>query len=227
MRLGLLGGTFDPIHDGHLGAAEAARDAFSLDRVLLVPASLPPHRTTTPHASGYHRFAMVALAVAGRDRLEASDIELISDGLSFTSKTLARLVSQGWTPSQLFFITGADAFAEISTWHAYPAILDQSHFIVVSRPGTERDLVRRKVPAVVSRLVEIPRSAWGAIEPSSPATSVYLLEAQTPDISSTEIRRRLDEGASLDGLVPPAVAAHVARHHLYEQAPPAADALHE
>ena len=227
MRLGLLGGTFDPIHDGHLGAAEAARDAFSLDRVLLVPASLPPHRATTPHASGYHRFAMVALAVAGRARLEASDIELISDGLSFTSMTLARFVSQGWTPSQLFFITGADAFAEISTWHAYPAILDQSHFVVVSRPGTTRDLVRRKLPDVAARLVDVPRSSWGAVRPAGPTPSVFMLEAHTADVSSTEIRRRLDARKPLGGLVPPAVAAHIERHHLYEQDSPTADALHE
>ena len=124
-RLGLLGGTFDPIHMGHLDAAVAARSALALDEVWLVPSRVPPHRHERPHSSPFHRFAMVALAVQEADHLVASDLELGVDGPSYTSGTLERLAAAGWAPWQLFFITGADAFAEIDTWMNYPALLDQ------------------------------------------------------------------------------------------------------
>ena len=121
-RLGLLGGTFDPIHVGHVAAADAARTALGLDRVLLLPSHVPPHRPQ-PVASAHHRFAMVALAVADHDGLEASDLELTAPGPSYTAATLRRLRDQGFDPSQLFFITGADAFAEIATLARLPELL--------------------------------------------------------------------------------------------------------
>src|SRR5438034_2402539 len=116
MRTGILGGTFDPIHLGHLEAADAAKRHLQLDRVLLVPSRTPPHRSVEPRASVYHRFAMTALAAAERGLL-ASDLELMRDGPSFTALTLEALHREGYAPSQLFFIIGSDAFAEISTWY--------------------------------------------------------------------------------------------------------------
>src|SRR5262245_5934315 len=135
-RLGLLGGTFDPIHNGHLDAAEAARATFSLDEVRFVPAHDPPHRPAHPRATAFHRFALAAMAVDGRTGCRVSDVELRRDGPSFTYDTLLALHAEGWSPWQLFFILGADAFAEIATWHAYPALLDAAHFVVVTRPGS-------------------------------------------------------------------------------------------
>ena len=134
-RIGVLGGTFDPIHGGHLDAAAAARRACALDTVLLVPARAPAHRASAPRAPAVHRFAMAALAAQGCDDLRVSDIELRYEGPSFTSVTLERLAALGHRPEQLFFITGADAFADIAAWHDYPAVLDRSHFVVVARPG--------------------------------------------------------------------------------------------
>ena len=123
-RVGLLGGTFDPVHQGHMAAAEAARRALSLDRVLFVPSHQPPHRPAEPRASAFHRFAMVSLAVASRDEFAASDRELRRPGPSFTADTLRELHASGTDPRQIFFIIGTDAFAEIASWRDYPALLE-------------------------------------------------------------------------------------------------------
>src|SRR5574338_423363 len=112
-RIGILGGTLDPIHQGHLDTALAARQALALDRVIILPSRVPPHRPQQPLASRYHRFAMTALAVNGIDGLAASDMELCAPGPSYTADTLSRYhAASGMAASQIFFITGADAFAE-------------------------------------------------------------------------------------------------------------------
>lgn len=208
-RLGIIGGTFDPIHLGHLAAARAACDALALDRVLFIPSRQPPHRPTQPRASAFHRFAMVALAVAGFPGFLASDDELERDGPSFTSDTLRALQAAGHPASQLFFIIGTDAFAEIATWHEYPAVLDLAHFAIISRPGLPFDALGAKVPAAAARMCEIERGA----EPASPC--VFLVRADTPDVSSTQVRARAAAGESLAGLVLPEVERHIRRHRLY------------
>src|SRR5262249_28724267 len=130
---GVMGGTFDPVHNGHLDVARAAADVLALDEVKLVPANLPPHRTP-PQASARDRLTMVELATAGDARLQASDIELHADGPSYTVATPDRLERLGIDLSTMFFITGADAFRDLPSWRAYPAILDRCHFVAVSRP---------------------------------------------------------------------------------------------
>lgn len=208
-RIGILGGTFDPIHLGHLEAAAAAQRALSLDRVMLLPSRTPPHRSAEPRASVFHRFAMAALAAAGRGML-VSDLEVRRDGPSFTALTLETLQHEGFEPTQLFFITGSDAFAEVSTWYDYPRILQLANFVVVSRPGAPR----------LSELIPNPKSLITEVNPTAP--SVVSVEALTPDVSSTDIRRRVGAGESIDGLVPSEVADHIRRHHLYVPAPVAA-----
>jgi nicotinate-nucleotide adenylyltransferase len=205
-RVGILGGTFDPIHVGHLVAASAARRALSLDRILLVPARTPPHRSTEPRASVFHRFAMAALAAAEYD-MAVSDLELRREGPSFTALTLDALHREGFAPSQLYFIAGSDAFAEVKTWYDYPRILGLANFVVVSRPGAPRPgtLITDHPPI-----------------PDTPRPTVISVEADTPNVSSTEIRRRVGAGESIDGLVPPSVAGHIRRHRLYVPAPVAA-----
>jgi nicotinate-nucleotide adenylyltransferase len=204
-RIGILGGTFDPIHLGHLDAATAARKALSLDRIMLVPARTPPHRSIEPRASAFHRFAMTALAANSRDGMLASDLELRREGPSYTALTLEALQHEGFRAAELFFILGADAFAEIDTWYEYPRVLGLANFVVVARPGAslaETDLIpntQSLIPAV--------------------ATSIVRVDAKTPDVSSTDIRRLVANGQSIDGLVPPDVAEHIRRHHLYVPAP--------
>jgi nicotinate-nucleotide adenylyltransferase len=210
-RLGILGGTFDPIHCGHLDAGEAAIAALDFTELWVVPSNTPPHRPP-PVTSSFHRFAMVALAVAGRPRWRASDIELGSAETSFTSTTLDRLHDAGYTPSELFFIVGADAFAEIGTWKDYPAIVTRAHFAVVSRPGLAATELPRRLPSLAARMI-IPTPT---LESRAPA--VFLIDADTADVSSTEIRRRCVAGQSITGLVPPAVERHIEQHSLYEAA---------
>jgi nicotinate-nucleotide adenylyltransferase len=216
-RLGILGGTLDPIHCGHMAAAVAARDALDLSTVLVIPARVPPHRAVQPIASPYQRFAMAALAVSGVDRFEASDDELRSEGPSFTADTLERQHARGVSASQIFFITGADAFAEIATWKRYPEVLDLANFVVVSRPGYAIEALASRLPSLADRM---RRARGAAVDPGNPL--IYLLETPTPDVSSTVVRERLRRGDSVTGLVPPLVAAHIHQHRLYSQA----DQLH-
>ena len=225
LRIGVLGGTFDPIHLGHLDVADAARSALGLDEVRLVPARVPPHRVAGVRASVYHRFAMVSLAAGGRPGLVASDVELRAPGLSFTSATLRRLHERGLGARQIFFITGADAFAEIATWRDYPDVLNLAHFVVVSRPGLHAGALGGRLPDLASRMIG-PAGDLGARAARAPSAAIFLVEAPTADVSSTEVRRRAAAGESLAGLVPPDVDAYIQRHHLYSSTS-TADHLHE
>lgn len=210
-RVGILGGTLDPIHLGHVETARAARAALDLERVVVVPARNPPHRPGEPVASAFHRFAMAALCAADHDWMAVSDDELRAPGPSFTAETLDRLRASGLSPAQIFFITGADAFAEIETWHRYPAVLDLAHFAVVSRPGTPVAALSERLPALRSRFAR--PEARGDAAANGPA--IFLVHAATPDISSTDVRRRLAAGSPITGLLCPAVERHILRHHLY------------
>jgi nicotinate-nucleotide adenylyltransferase len=214
-RIGILGGTLDPIHDGHLAAAVAARDAFDLSEVLVLPSRIPPHRAVQPLASPFHRFAMASLAVSGMPKLFASDDELRLDGPSYTADTLERQHARGLLPSQIFFITGADAFADIATWKRYPGVLELANFIVVSRPGHRIDALPSRLPELAGRMrTSLPDSgpAAGGANPL-----IYLLQAPTPEVSSTAVRDRLRRGEGISGLVPRLVETHILQHRLYGQ----------
>ena len=225
-RIGVFGGTFDPFHNGHLDVALAAANALRLDRVLVVPARVPPHRMTQPLASTCHRFAMAALAADTDARLAVSDIELEGPEPSYTAATLDRLRQTVVPPSQLFFITGADAFAEIETWRDYPGLLDRCAFVAVSRPNHPAAALRDRLNALAPRMILLREGddAGGAgplQDAGSARFPVFLLDARTSDVSSTDVRRRLAAGESVSGLVPPAVARHIRKIGLYTAAQPA------
>lgn len=209
-RLGLLGGTLDPPHFGHLDAAEAARLALALDEIWLVPSHAPPHRPADPIASSFHRFALAALAIVDLPQYRASDLELRRAGPSYTIDTLRELHGAGWAPSQLFFIIGADAFAEIPSWRAFPAVLDASNFVVVGRAGTAPASVVSRAPEVAAR-IEPP--TYRAAHPHD--TKIFPVDARTRDISSTLIRTRLRNSQRIDDLVPASVERHIMAHGLY------------
>lgn len=208
-RVGILGGTFDPIHRGHIEIGAAAEAALGLTHVFVIPARVPPHRPP-PLASSFHRFAMVALALSGRPGWRASDVELHGTAPSYTSTTLRWFQEGGYAPSELFFVAGADTFAEIGTWKDYPAILDRAHFAVVSRPGRPVDDLPDRLPLLASRM------ARPAIDRTrQPGTLIFLIDAPTTDISSTAIRQRTAEGLSIAGLVTFGVQQHIEQHGLY------------
>ena len=208
-RLGVLGGTFDPIHYGHLRAGEAAETALALDEIRVIPLRDPPHRTLDPRASAFHRFALCALAIEGKPTWRLSDAEVTRTGPSYTAHTLLALHAEGWKPSQIFVILGSDAFAEIATWYDFPAVLKSANYAVVARPGTTL------------------QAAWERFDPSGVAdpsvsegsTGFFRIDAQTPDVSSTDIRARLSAGLSIDDLVPPPVARYIVNYRLYVEGP--------
>src|SRR5438874_8439171 len=187
-RIGLLGGTFDPIHCGHLDVGTAAQEALGLTRVLVITSNIPPHRPQ-PVASAYYRFAMVALAIANRPAWRAVDVELRASTPSYTSATLGRFHERGYAPSELFFVIGADAFADIGTWRDYPSILDAAHFAVVSRPGFPAAQIRDRLPHLA------PRMAPARIDAiDERARMIFLIDAPTADVSSSAIRRHVAAG---------------------------------
>lgn len=208
MRRGFLGGTFDPIHCGHLDVASAAQRALALDVVEFLPAGTPPHRRA-PIASAEDRLAMVELAIAGRAGWAMSDLDTIEHGRpAYTSETLDRLARAGLDTRSLFFVTGADAFRDIATWKDYPGLLDRCHFVAVSRPGCAAPALPGLLPSLAGRMLEVPCRI-----PARP--SIFLVDAATAPVSSTEVRRRLTAGESIDGLVPADVARYIRTHGLY------------
>jgi nicotinate-nucleotide adenylyltransferase len=199
-RIGLLGGTFDPIHAGHLDVARAAQRELELTAVHVLPANVPPHRPQ-PVASSFHRFAMASIAVAGVKGWRASDLELRMAPPSYTAHTLRHYRDRGYAADELFFLIGADAFKDIHQWHDFPAILSAARFVVVSRPGFPADAVR----------------VTGQAERSERA---IFIDAHTADVSSSAIRRARAEGRPIDGMVPPGVQQHIEQHGLYTPMPP-------
>jgi nicotinate-nucleotide adenylyltransferase len=213
-RVGILGGTFDPIHRGHLDMGTAAEEALGLTRMFVIPSNIPPHRPH-PSASAYHRFAMVSLAVAGRRGWRASDLELRAELPSYTADTLRRFHERGYAPAELFFVLGADAFVEIGTWKEYPRILDAAHFAVVSRPGWPVDELPWRLPAVASRMVRRPLGPLSQLD-----ASIILIDAVTADVSATAIRQNRLQNLSIGGMVELSVQQHIEQHGLYTSSVP-------
>jgi len=208
MRRGFLGGTFDPIHCGHLDVASAAQHTLELALIEFLPAGTPPHRRA-PLASAQDRLAMVQLAIADHDGWAMSDLDTLEPGRpAYTAETLDRLARTGLDTRSLFFVTGADAFRDIATWKEYPGLLDRCHFVAVSRPGCAAPALPGLLPALAGRMLEAPCGI-----PARP--SIFLVDAATAPVSSTDVRRRLTAGESIDGLVPGDVARYIRTHGLY------------
>jgi nicotinate-nucleotide adenylyltransferase len=212
--LALLGGTFDPVHYGHLRFADAVRRALGLSEVRLIPARDPPHRDS-PTASAADRLAMLKLAVAEFPGLVVDDRELHREGKSYTVDTLAALRRE-FPARPLLLLLGADAFRGLPTWHRWRELFDLTHLVVVERPGVdlEADLPPALLAVLRERLVTGPESLL-----SRPAGGIMRQRIAPLDVSATEIRGRLAEGAGAAemnrGLLPPAVLAYIDLHHLY------------
>jgi nicotinate-nucleotide adenylyltransferase len=213
-RIGILGGSFDPFHRGHIDVAEAACRAVDRMRVVVIPANITPHRPQ-PVASPYHRFAMAALAVATHPGWTVSDQELRIDEPSYTATTLRRFHGRGYSAVELFFLLGADAFTDIEMWKDFPELLDLAHFVVVSRPGSPAGELPGRFPGLASRMVRPPLSDAAEHTPS-----IILIDADTADVSSTAIRRARSEGRPITGMVDRSVQQHIEQHGLYTPSSP-------
>lgn len=211
-RVGVLGGTFDPIHWGHLRAAEVAREALALDEVLFVPAASPPHKVEPRVTEAEHRLAMVERALEGEGRFSLSTVEIDRDGPSYTIDTLRELGEER-PEARLFFVVGTDAFAEIRTWMRWRELLERHDFVVHERPGAPLEGVRDVLPAELqARLVDLSEDESGR---ERKGTSIFLLRRAMLDVSSTEIRRLVERGRSIRFLVPATVEAYIRQHRLY------------
>nr|MBA2721033.1 nicotinate (nicotinamide) nucleotide adenylyltransferase [Chloroflexota bacterium] len=204
--IGILGGTFDPFHLGHLGLARAARDQLGLERVLVIPAAEPPHKPGRPISPGDIRLRLVEAGIAGEPRLEASRIELEREGPSYTVDTVADLAAAeraaGREPD-LTVILSAESFAELPTWREPERLLDLARMAVAPRAGHPP-----------------PDPAWIAVAFPGRADRVIAIDLPAVEISASAIRSRAAAGDSLDGLVPVGVAEAIAVDRLYRQPEP-------
>jgi nicotinate-nucleotide adenylyltransferase len=215
-RIGILGGTFNPIHYGHLAAAEEVRDRLKLDRVLFIPAYFPPHKQDEHVPNALERMEMVRLATSDNPHFEPSDIEIERGGISFTVDTIEAL-RQVYPGAELYFITGLDTFLEIQTWHEWKKLLTLCCFVVLSRPGYRfADLLKIDFMARAEReLARLDRGDLLHAEISSNSFRVCLEMIPLYDISSTDIRKRAKEGLSIKYLLPEAVEIYIIKKRLY------------
>lgn len=213
---GVLGGTFDPVHLGHLHAARCVRLAFGLDEVLLIPSSVPPHKVRPGLAPAAHRLAMVLLAAQAEPFLRVSTIEIDRGGPSYTIDTLRELARI--RPEPALFVLGTDAFLELRTWREPEALVRTFDLVVVDRPGASVP-PGAPDPELWGLLVAVPfEPGAGATlrqKPRPPSGRAFRLEIPHVDVSSSEVRRRAARGAPLDGLVPAPVARYIHEQGLY------------
>jgi nicotinate-nucleotide adenylyltransferase len=213
MKIGLFGGTFDPVHWGHLRSAEEVSETFGLDRVLFVPAAIPPHKrgeTTTPVK---HRLKMVRLAVARNRRFAVSTAEIARPGVSYSIDTLRHFARKLRKGDSLYFIIGLDAFREIGTWKDFAELFSLANFIVTSRPGTKDRNVLRGTGVAVKKLFCYDASE-GCYRHRS-GSRLLFIELTDIAISASEIRNLVKRGQSIRYLVPSSVENYIKKTGLY------------
>jgi nicotinate-nucleotide adenylyltransferase len=199
-KLGIMGGTFDPIHNGHLATVEFVRKKLGLEKVLFIPAYVAPHKIGGEFAPADERYKMTELAINSNPYLELSDMELRRQGVSYTYDTVVALQEQYGSEYELFFIIGADSVAELASWHRVREIMQVCTFVAATRPGFA--LTVDKVIETFGDLGE-KRILW--------------VDTPEVDISSTEIRERVKKGHSIKELVPKAVAEYIQQKDLYRR----------
>ena len=193
-----MGGTFDPIHIGHLATAEAVRCEYQLDTVLFIPSANPPHKQDVEVTDAIHRYRMTELATKSNPHFEVSAIEMERKGLSYTINTLQALLEEYGDDTELYFIIGSDALAELHTWENIYGVLELTHFIAASRPGID------KTDEIIASFGELGRK------------KIHRLTIPELEISATDIRHRVAEGRSIRYIVPEAVRLYIAEHALYQ-----------
>jgi len=198
-RIGVFGGSFDPVHMGHLTIAQDAVEQLELDRLIFVPAAVPPHKQGRTLAEGRHRLEMLQLATESNLSFEVSDMELQRGGVSYTFDTM-RQVQAEHPGAQLFFIVGLDSLTILHSWRNVDQLLELCTLVPFARGGED--------PARVAEQIQLP-------EPVKTGLMERLIRIHEIEISASEVRMRLAEGLSIRYLVPPEVEMYIAEHHLY------------
>ena len=218
MNIGLFGGSFDPIHRGHLALAQAAASRYSLRQVLFVPANVPPHKQKQPLTAFIHRYAMVALGTQDERGFVPSLLEATSGGVNYSIDTVRRLKQTLKKSDRLFFLVGIDAFRDVAQWHEARALLAECDFIVASRPGYSlRDVAESlpedlRPPAAVARPFQ-KQPAKGDLV--LPGVTLHLLEGVHQSVSATTIRVAAAQGKPLTRWLDPRVVDYIRKHGLY------------
>jgi len=220
MKIGLFGGTFNPVHLGHLRAAVEVREGFELDEIFLIPAALPPHKVSGEVAASADRLHMLNVALGADCGLKVSDVELNRSGPSYTIDTVFHFKQTLPAATRLHLIMGLDAFLEIDTWKSYQELLTQIPLIVINRPNAGGRM--RGVPwKIMDEYISAKLSADYSFSASQSAylvrrqQPIYVFEVTALDISSTRIRRQIGKNRSINYLVPQKVAEYIRTKGIY------------
>lgn len=201
LRYAIMGGTFDPIHFGHLAAAEAVKEELHCDKVLFIPSGNPPHKKMRTLTDVKHRFTMTAMAVSSNPDFELSNIEISRNGYTYTLDTVKQLLDYYNNNVELIFITGADAILEVETWYKVEELLKLCSFVAVNRPGYEKSKLEQKLQYLQSKY----------------NSRLYSIDVPGLNISSTDIRNRVKEGRSIKYLVPEEIEKYIYKYELYKE----------
>ena len=212
-RVAIYGGTFDPVHNGHLEVARRVLKLFELDEVIFVPACVPPHKRNANITSAFHRFAMLALATEEDQQLRVSTVELDAPELPYAVETVDRMKN---VSARTFFLIGADSWSEISTWHEWQKLLTMCDLIVVTRPGYEINSIATSSTELVD-LRNVEANQLGEVLKHDGEPRVFITNVAMIDVSATRIRVAVqtNDGAGLNPMVPPAVARYIDKYNLY------------
>lgn len=200
-RYAILGGTFDPIHYGHLAAAETVRERLNCQKVIFIPSGDPPHKKGRVLTDSIHRYKMTELAVRSNPNFEVSNIEINRSGYTYTLDTIKELNNFYGKGIELFFITGADALLEIETWYKVEELLQLCSFVAVTRPGYDKLELEQKLQYLQSNY----------------DSKLFIIDVPGLKISSSELRDRIIEGSSIKYLVPEAVEQYIYNQELYRK----------
>ena len=215
MGIGIMGGTFNPIHFGHLRAAEEVAESLQLQQVIFIPAAKPPHKSEVGLVSFDHRWHMMELATAGNPLFVLSDLEHQRPGISYSVETLTQLAQDHGGGEELYFVLGLDAFVELPTWKSYRELFSLCHFVVVARPGFSPESLGAMLNKQVTDRYSFDSQVQGYLHPQLHA--VYYREVTLLDISSSTIRRLLAAGGTVRYLLPKKVEEYIQQHGLYQQ----------
>lgn len=200
-RIGILGGTFNPIHTGHLVMAEEVCKNHHLSKIIFIPTYIPPHKYVNDLADVHHRYQMIKAAVSGISKFEVSDLEIVREGKSYTIDTIQEILSHYGEDSEIYLIMGADSLNELELWKNIKKLAQLCHFVIVNRLGFKTEASDRLVEIIGSdNILDIER---------------LKVDISPVDISSTNIRKKVNNGVQIKGLVPECVEVYIKEHNLY------------